>query len=122
DDIRSFENLGEALACDGVDAGVGRGCDDVMPLVAKPLYGFGADETGSSDDDDFHDFLLEVMNFTRKQDAPDQRERIFDCLVARITPKCRVTGIRGQRTRFVVASIVQTGGSANRSPASTHSQ
>src|SRR6185295_2395364 len=44
----------ETLAGDGIDAGIGRGGDDLVAAPAQDGDGLRADQAGTADDDDLH--------------------------------------------------------------------
>src|SRR6516164_4321315 len=52
--LRAGHGLFEALAGDGVDAGIGRGDDDLVAALAQNGDGLRADQAGAADDDDLH--------------------------------------------------------------------
>src|SRR5260221_282730 len=52
--LRAGLALLEALAGDAVDAGLGRGGDDLMAALAQNGDGLRADQAGAADDDDLH--------------------------------------------------------------------
>src|SRR5260221_10548948 len=52
--LRAGLALLEALAGDGVDAGIGRGGDDLVAAPAQNGDGLRADQAGAADDDDLH--------------------------------------------------------------------
>jgi hypothetical protein len=52
--LRAGHGLFEALAGDGIDAGVGRGGDDLVAALAQNGDGFRADQAGAADNDDLH--------------------------------------------------------------------
>src|SRR5438132_13385237 len=52
--LRAGHGLFEALAGDGVDAGSGRGGDDLVAAVAQNGDGLRADQAGAADNDDLH--------------------------------------------------------------------
>src|SRR6266403_1856004 len=52
--LRAGHGLFEALAGDGVDAGIGRGGDDLVAALAQNGDGLRADQAGAADDDDLH--------------------------------------------------------------------
>src|SRR6516164_911748 len=54
--LRAGQGRFESLAGDGVDAGVGRGGDDLVAALAQNGGGLRADQAGAADDDDLHDF------------------------------------------------------------------
>src|SRR5215475_5369271 len=53
--LRAGHGLFEALAGDGVDAGIGRGGEDLVAALAQNGDGLRADQAGAADDDDLHD-------------------------------------------------------------------
>src|ERR1044071_2068135 len=52
--LRSRHGFLEALAGDGVDAGIGRGGDKLVPSLAQDSHDLRADAAGAADDDDLH--------------------------------------------------------------------
>ena len=52
--LRAGHGLFEALAGDGVDAGIGRGGDGFVAALAQNGDGLRADQAGAADDDDLH--------------------------------------------------------------------
>ena len=52
--LRAGHGLFEPLAGDGVDAGIGRGGDDLVAALAQNGDGLRADQAGAADDDDLH--------------------------------------------------------------------
>src|SRR5213593_1831278 len=51
---RSITTCVPAIAGDGVDAGIGRGGDDLVAALAQNGDGLRADQAGAADDDDLH--------------------------------------------------------------------
>src|SRR5215470_14849106 len=52
--LRAGHGLGEALAGDGVDAGIGRGGDDLVAALAQDGDCLRPDQAGTADNDDLH--------------------------------------------------------------------
>src|SRR5262245_58152734 len=52
--LRAGHGLLEALAGDGVDAGVGRGSDDLVATLSQNGNGLRPDQACAADDDDSH--------------------------------------------------------------------
>ena len=52
--LRAGHGLCEALAGDGVDAGIGRGGDDLVAALVQNGDGLRADQAGAADNDDLH--------------------------------------------------------------------
>src|SRR5262249_14960597 len=65
--LRAGRGLLEPLAGDGVDAGIGRGSDDLMAATAQNGDGLRADQAGAADDDDLHDLPPLSMTGDRMQ-------------------------------------------------------
>src|SRR5262249_31774905 len=63
--LRAGHGLLEALAGDGVDAGIGRGGDDLVAALAQNGDGLRADQTGAADHDDLHSDPLVCSPQTR---------------------------------------------------------
>src|SRR5262249_24130933 len=63
DDLRTFERFGKALACDCVDAGIGRCCESLMPKLRQLAHDLRTDESGSSDYYDLHDFAFRISTY-----------------------------------------------------------
>src|SRR5215475_557161 len=53
--LRTGHGRFEPLAGDGVDAGIGRGGDDLVAALAQNGDGLRADQAGAADDDDLHE-------------------------------------------------------------------
>ena len=54
DHVGAVERVGQALAGERVDAGVGDGGDGLVAVLAELGDELGADESGAADDDDLH--------------------------------------------------------------------
>jgi hypothetical protein len=54
DHLRARERLGDPLPGDRVHARVGRGRDDLVPVLGEVRDDLGSDEARASDDDDTH--------------------------------------------------------------------
>src|SRR5205814_5562244 len=54
--LRAGHGLFEALAGDGVDAGIGRGGDDLVTALTQNGDGLRADQAGAADDNDLHGY------------------------------------------------------------------
>src|SRR5215475_13441429 len=72
--LRTSHGLVEAFASDGVDAGIGRGGDDLVAPPTQNGDGLRADQAGAADDDDLHGLPSLVDESTRKRYLLDDRQ------------------------------------------------
>src|SRR5690606_32235733 len=56
--VSAFDGSRETLAGDGIDAGIWRGCDDIVALRTQEFDDASSNEAGASDDDMFHDIAF----------------------------------------------------------------
>ena len=54
DNLSAGKRFRQPLTSDGVDAGIGRGGDDLVAALAQNGDGLRADQAGAADDDDLH--------------------------------------------------------------------
>ena len=62
------QRLRQTFARDRVDAGIGRGGNDLMPFLAQAHRSLGTDQAGPADDHDFH--LLSPLAVSRAARSP----------------------------------------------------
>src|SRR5262245_42209958 len=55
EDRRALKSLRQTLACEGVDACVGRSRHHLVAMFPQGRHELGSDEPGTADDDEFHD-------------------------------------------------------------------